>query len=92
MANKVEHKSLKELEAMHTGSLMSRRKALFKCDDSFEHSDELERPTHDLIQFKQTPEWQQAYSDLKSVLSRRENIPSKKERKELRQENALKGC
>lgn len=88
MANKVEPKSLEELQSMHTGSLMSRRKALLKCDESFEMSDELEHSDQGLIQFKDSAAWKQAYSDLKEVLSTRENIPSKKERKEIRQAKA----
>lgn len=88
MSNIVEPKSLEELESMHTGSLISRRKALLMCDESFEYSDELEPPKHELIQFKDSDEWKKAYSELKAVLSTRENIPSKKERKELRQNKA----
>jgi hypothetical protein len=48
----------------------------------------LERSDQGLIQFKDSAVWEQAYSDLKEVLSRRENIPSKKERKEIRQARA----
>ena len=40
MASKVEVKTLEELEKMHTGSIMSRRAALLKCEESFEMSDQ----------------------------------------------------
>lgn len=48
----------------------------------------MERSYQGLIQFKDSAVWKQADSDLKEVLSRRENIPSKKERKEIRQARA----
>lgn len=90
MASIVERKSLAELEAMHTGSLMSRRKALLKCDESFELSDQSKPSITDKIEFKNTVEWKQAYQDLKSVLDSRENWPNKLERKALRQAKARK--
>ena len=85
MSSKVERKLLVEIEAMHTGSLMSRRKALLKCEESFELSDQIQRSNSDKIEFKNTTEWQQAYKDLKSVLDTRENLSNKKERKAMRQ-------
>ena len=90
MSSRVERKSLAELEAMHTGSLMSRRKALLKCEESFELSDQIEPSNSDTIEFKNTTEWQQAYQDLKSVLDTRENLPNKQERKAMRQAKARK--
>ena len=84
MASKVARMSLSQLEAMHTDSLMSRRKALLMCEESFELSDQLEHTDSNKIEFKNTSEWQQAYRELKSVLDSRENILSKKERKDLR--------
>jgi len=91
MSNKVEPKTLADLEAMHTGSLMSRRKALLKCDESIKLSDQTAHSSSGMIEFKDTPEWQRAYSELISVLSSRENIPNKKERKAIRQAKARKG-
>lgn len=94
MANKVEIKTLDELNKMHTGSLMKRRAALLKCEESFEATDrngyEAKLMVEDtrLIEFKDTPEWQQAHADLKNVLSARENLPNKKERKEIRRAKA----
>jgi len=96
MSSKVEIKALEELEKMHTGTLMSRRAALLKCEESFEMSDRNgyeAKPTVSqtgYIEFKETPEWQQAYKELKTVLSTRENVPSKQERKEIRREKAKK--
>ena len=81
---------------MHTGSIMSRRAALLKCEESFEMSDRNGYETKPnvsqtgLIEFKNTPEWQQAYKELKKVLSTRENVPNKQERKEIRREKAKK--
>lgn len=88
MANQVEPKSLAELEAMHTGTLMNRRKALFKCDESFALSNQSKPSGSGMIEFKNTPEWQKAYKELKSVLDNRENLPNKQERKALRQAKA----
>lgn len=94
MASRVEIKTVEELKEMHIGSLMSRRAALLKCEESFVLSD---RNGHEanykasksgFVEFKDTPEWQQAYSDLKAVLSTRENVPNKQERKEIRKEKA----
>lgn len=85
MANKVEPKTMAELEKMHTGTLMNRRKALLKCDESFEQT---KSSSSGKIEFKDTPEWQQAYKDLKTVLDTRENLPNKQERKAMRQAKA----
>jgi len=94
MASKVEIKTLEELAEMHTGSLMSRRDALLKCEESFEVSDrngyEI-KPSSSVtgvIEFKNTPEWKKAYNELKIVLSKREHIPNKQERKEIRKAKA----
>ncbi|MBU1219485.1 hypothetical protein KKF34_03685 [Myxococcota bacterium] len=88
MSSKVERKSLDELKAMHTGSLMSRRKALLKCEESFDLSDQIEKSNSDMIEFKDTIEWEQAYQDLKLVLDNRENLTNKHERKLMRQAKA----
>jgi len=85
MSSTIEHKSLEELESLHTGSLMNRRKALLQCEESFEFSDQIVRKDTGVIEFKNTPEWQSAYSDIKQVLSQRENVPNKQERKASRQ-------
>ncbi len=88
MSKKLDVISKTDLEEMHTGTLMSRRNALLKCEESFELSDQYQTVKHNGIEFKNTPHWKKAYQDLKSVLSTRENIPSKQERKALRQAKA----
>ena len=96
MASKVEIKTIEELEKMHTGTLMSRRAALLKCEESFETSDRNgyeDKPSASIsgvIEFKDSPEWKQAYNQLKEVLSKREHVPNKQERKKLRQLKAKK--
>jgi hypothetical protein len=40
------------------------------------------------LSIKNTVQWKQAYEDLKVILSTRENIPNKQERKALRQAKA----
>ncbi len=92
MPSKVKFLSKEELENMHTGSLMKRRKELLSCEESIELSDissDLEKQsTIDLIEFKNTIEWEKAYSDVKNILSTRENLPSREERKIKRVERA----
>lgn len=90
LANPIEPKTLVELEAMHTGSLMNRRKALLKCPET-STLPELDKalPNGD-IRFKDTAVWRKAYQDLKSVLDLREHLPNKQERKALRQQQAQK--
>ena len=97
MASKVEIKAIEELHKMHTGSLMNRRNALLKCEESFKASDRNGYETNPVvsetgfIEFKDTPEWKQAYKELKIVLSTRENLPNKGERAEIRKEKAKSG-
>lgn len=85
MSSTVKPKSTEELKSMHTGSLMSRHKTLLQCEESFDRSDQIIRDGTGLIEFKDTPEWQRAYSDIKQVLSQRENVPNKLEHKAARQ-------
>jgi len=86
MKRKVPIIGLRELAALHTGTLMSRRDALLKCEESFELSDQLEIDTNGgLIEFKNTKEWEQAYSELKNILSAREHVPNTEEKKAMRQ-------
>ena len=92
VSNKVEIKSIEELESMHTGSLMSRRNALLKCEESYELSDQFGISSHDkdagVIEFKDSNNWKKAYKELRSILATREHIPNKEERKALRQAKA----
>jgi hypothetical protein len=73
------------LEAMHTGSLLSRLRKLLACEESREASD---RPDDTgqpapggVIEFKQTAEWIEAHRELKEVLAHREHLPSAQERR-----------
>lgn len=92
MASKVAVKTIQELEAMHTGTLMNRRKALLKCEETSAHSDQTShKPSNDKIEFKDTPQWRAAYANVKSILATRENVPNKQERKAMRQEKAKAG-
>jgi len=94
MSSKVEFRSLEELYKMPTGTLMSRRAALLKCEESFKQSDRNgyeEKPKAaktKLIEFKDTIEWQQAYSNVKTILASREHVSNKQERKAIRQAKA----
>jgi len=92
MASKVSIISKDELESMHTGSLMSRRKALLRCEESFRLSDQYgyePEPDPSLyIEFKNTQQWKHAYDELKAVLATRENVLSKNEKKLIRQQKA----
>ena len=75
MPSKVRIVIANELAKMHTGSLMSRRKALLACEESLEFSDrDLDyRVESGYIEFKQTGEWTKAYQELKSELNDREH-------------------
>jgi hypothetical protein len=70
-----------ELESLHTGSLLTRRNRLLACEESFELSDRFgheEKPDPQitgLIEFRDTPEWAEAYQDVKSILATREHVP-----------------
>jgi len=84
MSSKVKILLKSELENMHTGSLMSRRKMLLACEETFELSDrfgleaEPNPETTGVIEFKNTEAWQKAYSELKLVLSSREHYAKNK--------------
>lgn len=90
MPSKVKLLSKAALLKMHTGSLLTRRSALLACEESFSESDQFnyenEPNPHETgyIEFKDTEVWSKSYRELKEVLSTRENVLSKKERKELR--------
>lgn len=73
---------------MHTGSLMSRRKALLQCQETAGTPEQAESPSSQPIEFKDTAAWRRAYQELKSVLDRREHMPGKQERKARRQAKA----
>ena len=81
-------KTIAELEAMHTGTLMSRRQALLKCAEISTLTDQDKASLLIPIQFKDTTVWQRAYRELKTVLDKREHLPNKQERKAQRQARA----
>lgn len=84
MPSKVKIIPAAELETMHTGSLMSRRKALLACEESFRLSDrygyepEPDPAQTGQIEFKDTEVWQKAYRELKIELAGREHYQGKK--------------
>lgn len=92
MPSKVPILRLEQLLSMHTGTLLSRRRALLECEESFAVSDRAgyeEAPNPDVtgyIEFKDTSHWKKAYRDLKTILAKREHIPTGEERKAARQE------
>ena len=84
MPSEVKKVSFEELEYMHTGSLMSRRKKLLACEQSFEVSDRYgneKEPNPEetgYIEFKNSTAWKEAYKELKAVLSTREHYEKNK--------------
>lgn len=90
MRPKIERKSLEELEQMHTGTLMKRRDDLLKCPDPPEPLEGREVSTGSDILYKNTPQWNEAYHDVKTVLANREHMPNKQQRRAIRQERARK--
>ncbi len=97
MPSKVKGMSKDVLEKMHTSSLLKRRNELLACETSFELSDRCgyEKPPDSkviiFIEFKNTNAWQEAYVEVKNILSTRENLPSREERKQLRVERTKNG-
>jgi hypothetical protein len=79
MSGRVKIISKEDLKNLHTGTLMKRRKYLLACEESFQLSDRFgydDEPVPEktgYIEFKDTTEWIRAYSELKEVLSTREN-------------------
>ena len=76
----VEPVTIEELKKCHTCSLLSRLKLLRGLQDSFAVSDWTpdERDTVEsagLIAFKETAIWKSAFSDVKLLLDKRENMP-----------------
>lgn len=75
---------------MHTGTLLRRRTALLKCEESFAVSDRYgyELPPNPdetgYVEFKDQPQWRYAYEDVKEVLATREHIPTGQEKKSKR--------
>jgi len=68
--------SLEELENLSTKQLLARLKRLRQCAESASFSDEDDiSNTSEAIQFKDTPEWKDAYEQLKRVLTFREHVP-----------------
>jgi len=79
-----------KLAEMHTGTLMARRDALLKCEESLGLSDRDKnfKVADGTVEFKDTYEWKLSYRQLKDELSTREDFPSKGERKQARKLNA----
>ena len=77
---KIQILDFEELNKLHTGTLMARRRALLQCEESLSASDRL--PGHQVeqgtIEFRQTKEWINAYQDLKKVLKNREHWGKRK--------------
>ena len=71
MSSKVKIVEPEELKAMATGTLLSRRKKLLECEESFDFSDRYgyEDPPDAIdlgyIEFKDQPQWTSAYQQIK---------------------------
>ena len=79
-----------ELEKLSTKELLGRLRRLQACEESPETSDMSadEIASVQGILFKQTPEWRQAHSELKTILRSREHIVAGRESRNLRLERA----
>ena len=86
--------SKEDMEKFHTKVLLKRRKKLLECEEAIEwpegsHQDNLEKLENaGIIEYKQTQLWEKAYSELKEILSKRENILGSAECKEKRMRKA----
>ncbi len=78
--NTVKPMEVADLKKLHTGSLLTRLKALRGLQDRFEVSDwtadeKNAVETAGLIAFKKSELWEMAFSDVKAEMSQREHIP-----------------
>ncbi len=79
MSSKVKIVTKEVLTKMHTGTLMTRRKKLLQCEESFALSDrfgyesEPDPKETGYVEFKDTKEWKNAYKELKEILATREH-------------------
>jgi hypothetical protein len=87
MPSQVKIMARAELKSLHAGSLLTRRNRLLACEEAFDQSDrfrhdekpEPQRPG--LIEFKDTPEWAEAYQDVKATPATREHVPCRGKRR-----------
>jgi hypothetical protein len=72
--------AVEDLNRLPTKRLLARLNCLQQCEESFGLSDRdrNEQSTTGRIEFKDTPEWQEAYEQLKGVLANREHVPRKR--------------
>ncbi len=94
MSSRVPLRDRVELEAMHTGSLLSHLRLLQTCEEAFSSSDrygyepEPDPTATGYIEFKDSEEWRKAYQLVKEILSHREHLPTSEERREKRTDRA----
>lgn len=84
---------IEELEKLNTKQLLSILKKLQSCENSFEETDltydinlDPTKYSPNLIFYKETDSWKQAYIDVKNILKTREHIIKGLELKKLRLE------
>lgn len=84
---------IEELEKLNTKQLLSRLKKLLSCENSFEDTDltydinlDPTKSNPNLIFYKETELWKQAYIDVKNILKTREHIIKGLELKKIRLE------
>ena len=80
------------LQTMHTGALISRLRHLLECEESLALSDrvgdEQGQISSEVIEFKNTDIWRNAYSEVKEILAHREHLPRAEERRVKRMSRA----
>ncbi len=84
--HQLQHIDRPTLETMSTKALLGRLRALLRCQESAAVSDMMGDELACLtgIFFKDAPEWQNAYADVKSILAHREHVPKSAERRRKR--------
>jgi hypothetical protein len=77
IARAVAPATVEDLRRMNTRALLARLERLRRCEESLDASDlspgEVESVAG--ILFKSTPEWSQAFAELKEELATREHVP-----------------
>jgi hypothetical protein len=66
--------SLTEIEALSTKQLLARLKRLHECEESLALSDRQAASGDGSIEFKQSPEWDSEYQNVKTTLAHREHV------------------
>ena len=77
-----------QMESLATGSLMTLRNKMLRCEEAPQFSDLQPGDVVDpaVIRFKSDPRWAVMYDSLKAILDQREHVPGGPEREQMRKQ------